>query len=167
MNVSIQEILTQAFGFLVLLFILKRLAWKPILELLETRRAKIASGLEEIEHSKQDLANLKVDYDKRLSLIEEEARAKLQEAIQEGKKMAREIQDSARNQAKELLLKTKEDIELEAAKARVTLRKEIVNLAFAATEKLVKEYGKFYPGYTTALIKAKLRILFFNLKNLF
>ena len=59
MDVSIQEILTQAFGFAVLLFILKRLAWKPILELLETRRNKIASGLDEIERAKQELANLK------------------------------------------------------------------------------------------------------------
>jgi glycosyltransferase involved in cell wall biosynthesis len=38
---------------------------------------------------------------------------------------------------------------------------------FKVTEKLVKEYGKFYPGYTTALIKAKLRILLFDFKNLF
>ena len=139
MNVSIQEILTQVAGFLVLLFILKKFAWKPILALLETRREKIASGFSEIERAKQELATLRNDYDKRLAQIEEEARAKLQEAIGEGKKLSREIQDSARGQAKELLEKTKSDIELEVAKARVILRKEIANLAFAATERLISE----------------------------
>ncbi len=139
MNVSIQEILTQAFGFIVLLFIMKRLAWKPILLLLDARRTKISSGLDDIERTKADIQALKIDYEKRLAHIEEEARVKIQESIQEGKKLAREVQDSARNQAKELLEKAKEDIEIETAKARVTLRKEIANLAFSATEHLIKE----------------------------
>ena len=139
MNVSIQEILTQAFGFAILLFILKRLAWKPMLDLLETRRTKIAHSFDEIEKAKQELATLRSDYEKRLSHIDEEARAKLQEVVQEGKKVAREMQDSARSQAKELLEKAKEDISLETAKARVALRREITSLAFAATERLIQE----------------------------
>ncbi len=139
MNVSIQEILTQALSFAILFWILKKLAWKPVLDLLETRRHKISSSFEEIEKTKAELSGLKTEYDRKLARIEEEARGKLQEMIQEGKKVSREIQDSARNQAKEILEKSKEDIELEAKKARVVLRKEMAALVFQATEKLVKE----------------------------
>ena len=110
-----------------------------MLDLLETRRTKIAHSFDEIEKAKQELATLRSDYEKRLSYIDEEARAKLQEVVQEGKKVAREMQDSARSQAKELLEKAKEDINLETAKARVALRREITSLAFAATERLIQE----------------------------
>jgi len=139
MNVSIQEILTQAFGFVILFFILKKYAWKPILELLETRRTKISSSFDEIESTKKELEQLKVDYTDRITHIEEESRSKLQAAVQEGKHVAREIQDSARKQAKEVLEKAKSDLELESAKARATLRKEMALLVSFATERLVKE----------------------------
>ena len=59
--------------------------------------------------------------------------------VQEGKRVSREIQDAARNQAKEILEKSKEDIELETKKARVILRKETAALVFKATERLLKE----------------------------
>lgn len=139
MNVSVQEILTQAFGFAVLFFILKKHAWKPVLALLDARRQKIASGFSEIEKTRAELTALKTEYDKRLVHIEEEARAKLEQVVLEGKKVAREIQDSARNQAKAILEKSKEDIELETAKARVTLQKEIAGLVSLATERIVHE----------------------------
>ncbi len=139
MNVSIQEILTQAFAFAILLFILKRLAWKPILELLDSRRNKIASEFSEIEQTKKALDQLKVDYEQKLAHIQEEMRAKLADAIQEGKKLSREIQETARGEAKEILDKAKEDIALEAAKAQVTLRKEMAGLVFQATEHLIHE----------------------------
>lgn len=139
MNVSIQEILTQAFGFAILFFILKKFAWKSVLELLDERRHRISSSFEEIEKTKSELANLKTEYDKKLAHIEEEARAKLEQVVQEGKKVAREIHDSARLQAKEILEKSKEDIQLETKKARVTLQKEMAGLVFHATERLIKE----------------------------
>ncbi|PIQ85512.1 MAG: ATP synthase F0 subunit B [Candidatus Omnitrophica bacterium CG11_big_fil_rev_8_21_14_0_20_45_26] len=139
MDVSIQEILTQAFGFAVLFWIMKKYAWKPILDLLESRRTKISSSFEEIDKTKKELETLQNNYTARLAHIEEESRVKIQAAIQDGKQMAREIQEQARTQAKDILDKAKQDIELEADKARVTLRKEIVDLVFAATEKVVHE----------------------------
>ena len=139
MNVSVQEILTQALAFAILLFILKKLAWKPVLQLLQDRRDKIASSFEEIEKTKAELASLKTEYDKKISYIEEEARAKLEAVVQDGKKLSREIQETARNQAKEILDKAKEDITLEAEKAQDTLRKEIAGIVSQATERLIHE----------------------------
>lgn len=139
MNLSIQEILTQALGFIILLWILKKLAWKPILELLESRRLKIETSFREIDQAREEITRLKADYDSRLHHIEEESRDKINEAIHEGKHIARDIQDQARNQAKEILEKAREDISLEVAKAQVALRKEIADLVFHATERVLGE----------------------------
>ena len=139
MSLSIQEILTQALAFVLLVWVLKRMAWKPLLKLLEERREKIRSGLEQIEQAMRDLEKLKRDYEHARAHIEDEARQKLQQAIDEGKRVARELQDQARREARSILDKAKEDIALEVAKAKVTLRNEIADLALRATERLIEE----------------------------
>ena len=138
-NINLKEVLVQLIAFVIVFLSLKKMAWKPVLGMLESRRAKIAQGFDDIEKTKHDLESLKTQYDEKLKRIEEEARVKIQDAIQEGKKLAKDVQETARNQAREILEKTKEDIKLETEKARVVLRKEIAELAYAATERLVKE----------------------------
>ena len=139
MNLSIQEILTQAGAFVLLVWVLKKMAWKPLLKLLDERRETIRKNFEEIEQTKKDLEALKVDYERSQARIEEDARQKIQLGIDEGKRIARELQEEARREARKILEKAKEDIQLEIAKAKVTLRSEIADLTLAATERLLEE----------------------------
>lgn len=139
MNLSVQEILTQAVAFILLVWVLKKMAWKPLLKLLDERREKIRTGFEEIERTKKELEQLKTDYERARAHIEDEARQKLQQAIDEGKHVARELQEGSRREARAVLEKAKEDISLEVAKAKVTLRNEIADLTLRATERLIQE----------------------------
>lgn len=139
MNLSIQEILTQAGAFILLVWVLKKMAWKPLLKLLDERREKIRSSFEEIEQTKKDVEKLKTDYERAQARIQDEARQKIQEGIDEGKRVAREVQEEARRGARGILEKAKEDIQLEIAKAKVTLRNEVADLTLAATERLLEE----------------------------
>ena len=139
MSLSLQEILTQALGFLLLVWFLKRIFWKPVLAMLETRRSGIEKAFRQIEDSKKEIEGLRLDYESRIARIEEEARAKLQGAIDEGRRIAREIQEKAREEAGEALLRSKENLGLEIAKARVELRREIAQLTLLTTEKLLRE----------------------------
>lgn len=139
MSLSLQEILTQALGFILLVWVLKRLFWKPVLASLEERRSGIARAFSQIESQKKEIEALRADYEARIQKIEEEARGKLQAAIDEGRKISREIQEKARDEAKQVLTRSKEDLSLEIAKARVELRREIAELALLAAEKLLKE----------------------------
>lgn len=139
MNLEIQQILTQAIGFLVLLFILKKIAWKPLLSLLDERREKISSEFQSIERTKSELSRLEQEYKARLAEIDAQARQKIQEAISEGQKIAVDVQEKAREEAKNILNKAKDNIELEIAKARVELRNQVVSLAIRAAEKIIKE----------------------------
>lgn len=137
MNLDIQQILTQIASFLILLFIMKRFAWKPILNILYERRQKIIEGLDEIQKSKDQLETIRKDYETRLHSIEDEARHKITLAIGEGKSIASQIQEDARKKAQELLQKTKENLALEIAKAKVELKDEIARLVIDTTEKVV------------------------------
>ncbi len=139
MNLEIQQLLTHALGFIILLWILKRLAWRPLLTLLEERKERIASEFRNIENSKAELARLEGEYRAKLAEIDTQARAKIQEAINEGQRMSMEIQEKARDEARKIIEKAKMNIDLEVARARMELKNEMANLAIRAAEKILQE----------------------------
>ena len=139
MNLSLQEIITQALGFLLLVWVMKRLFWKPLLASLEARRSRIEEAFRRIEDSKKEIEALRRDYETHLAKIEEEAHAKIQTAVDEGRRISREIQAKSREEAKEALLHSKENLALEIEKARIELRREIADLTLLTTEKLLRE----------------------------
>jgi F-type H+-transporting ATPase subunit b len=138
-NIIPGEVFVQLIAFLIVFFALKAAAWKPILKALESRREKIRTGLEDIEISKKEVESLKTTYQNQQARIEEEARAKLQDAVDEGRKVAKELQEKARLDARAVLDKAKEDIQLEAEKAKISLRNEIADLTVSATERLIQK----------------------------
>ena len=127
-------------AFFLLLLILKKFAWGSLLKLIDERRQKIASEFELIEQTQQELAKLKADYQKQIDRIEEEARAKIQQAVDQGRRVAAEVEEGARTHARETLEKSKEAIALEVAKARVELKEQVVDLAIQATHKVLQQH---------------------------
>ena len=138
MTQTIEELVVQVIGFLLLFAILKRIAWRPLLAMLDQRRTHIEEQLRQVAQSKAELAQLQADYSKRLIKIDEEARAKIQQAILEGKRIGIEVQEQARAQAQAIITKSKETIDLELAKAKVTLRDQLAAMTVEAVEQILK-----------------------------
>ena len=138
-SLSANEIVAQAISFLLLLTLLRIFAWKKLLKLLDDRRERIASEFKKIEDTQAAVDRMKSGYDKKLADIEAESRAKIQEAIAEGKKVSQEIRESARQEARAILDKAQENIENEVAKAKQELKEKVVELTLGTTEKLLKE----------------------------
>jgi F-type H+-transporting ATPase subunit b len=139
LQLDLQQILSQALSFLVLLFLLRRFAWGPLLRVLDARRASIARDLEQAAQSRAETAQLQAQLSERLGAIDQEARTKIQQAILEGKRVAIEVQEEARAQARGILAKAKETVELELDKARVTLRDQIAALTLEAVERILQQ----------------------------
>ncbi|MBI3990835.1 MAG: F0F1 ATP synthase subunit B [Candidatus Omnitrophica bacterium] len=139
LEISLQQILTQIAGFLIVLFILKIFAWKPLLAMLDQRKEKIENEFKKIEDTREEVEELKSRYDKELKEIEQTARHKIQESIKEAQRMGAEVQADAREEAKKILVKARENVELEIAQAKVQLRDEMATMVLAASEKLLRE----------------------------
>ena len=139
LQLDLQQIVSQALSFLLLVWVLKRFAWKPILRALDARRAQIEAGFREIADGKAQAQRLEQELAQRLGRLDDEARATLQQAILEGKRIALEIQEEARHQAQAILTKSQETIALELAKAKVALRNEIADLTVDAAERLLRQ----------------------------
>ena len=135
---DLQQIVAQVLGFLLLLWVLRRYAWGPLLGVLDARRARIEEALAAIQRRQQEMERLERDYRAKLAAIQEEARAKIQEAVLEGKRIAVEIQEQARAQGQALLAKSKDAVAMELAQARVTLRDQMAELTMEALERILR-----------------------------
>ncbi len=139
-NIGIlKEVAVQILGFAIVFFVLKKLAWTNLLGMIDQRREKIAADFQDIEKQKQGLVQLEKDYRARLENIEQEARTKIQEAANVGVQLARDIQDKARQDAQKLVDRAQAEIAQDIAKARQTMRVELVELSALMTEKVVRE----------------------------
>jgi len=136
---SANELFVQILNFLVLLFLLRLVGWKKVLAALEQRRNKIAADFEEIERKKQDMAQVKTDYETKLKEIDQMAKVKIQEAADEGQRVSEEIKREALKQSDKILAETKIQIKVEFDKAKVELKGQVVDLVIQATEQVIDE----------------------------
>jgi F-type H+-transporting ATPase subunit b len=138
MDIIPAQVFTQIVGFLLLLWLLRKFAWTPMLTGLDDRRKTIATAFSDIKATKDDLARLQGDYEARVQEIEKQARVRIQEGIAEGERIARGITDQARTDANAILSKAKENIASEVASARMQIRNEVANLALKTAEKVIR-----------------------------
>ena len=134
-----KQVITQILGFLLLVWLLRRFAWGPLLGLLEARRQKIAGEFQEAERRKAEADGLKARYESELKGIEAQARQKLMEAVAEGQKVAGEIKAQAQTEAQHRLERANDEIARENEKAKEILKQRIIMLAIGAAEKILRQ----------------------------
>lgn len=138
-NIIPGEVLVQLVAFLIVFFTLKALAWKPVLGVLEARRKTIKDSFDEIAAGRKEIEQMKAEYAEHLAKIEEEARVKIQDAVDEGRRISKELQEKARQESQSAFDKSKDNLALEVAKARVDLRREIASLSMSVAERILEE----------------------------
>src|SRR5262245_32746090 len=108
--IDIPQVVTQILGFLLMVWILRRYAWGPILGMLEARREKIAGEFKEADRLKAEARDLKAKFDAELKTIEAIARNRMTEAIAEGQRVAGEIKTQAQQDAAARLERAADEI---------------------------------------------------------
>ena len=137
--IDIKQVATQILGFLILLWGLRKWAWGPVLGMLEARRRKIAGEFEEVARRKAEALELKARYEQDLRGIDAQARARIQQAVTEGQKVAAEIKSQATADAQQRLSRAAEEIAHEREKAKGVLKEQIISLAVRAAEKILRQ----------------------------
>lgn len=139
MNLEASQVIIQIFGFLIMLWVLKKFGWKPVLKMLNDRKEKIQSEFDNIAMQKEEIKKITETYEMKLKGIETEARHKIQEGITKGRLIAAKIQDEALINAREIAAKSRTDIEKELDKARNQLKGDLVKMTIAISEKIIRE----------------------------
>lgn len=138
MKLQWQWILSQTIAFLILYWLLRKFAFSPIQQILREREEKVRKVIEEAEQQRAEMEKLRADYEYRLQRIEEEARAKFQEAMQQAYQVRDALLADAREQAERILQRAKEQIALEREKLMVELRDFVVDISIRIAEKVIE-----------------------------
>jgi F-type H+-transporting ATPase subunit b len=137
--VSINQLIWHIVAFILFAIVLYRMAWKPILGMIDARKDAIDRSFGEAEAKQAAAVKLQEEYELKLREIQEEATRRIQDAIKRGEEIAAEIKSGAEAEREKLLAKAAADVERAREIARAELRNEVVNLTFAVSEKLLKD----------------------------
>ena len=136
---SASQIFAQILSFLFLIFVMRIFVWKKFLKILDDRKVRIASELKSIDEARFEVAKVMGEYERKIGSIDSMAKAKIEEAIAEGERIAKEIVEKARFEAEKAGIGAREIIDIEIRKAREDLKKDIVDIAIAVAEKVIAE----------------------------
>jgi F-type H+-transporting ATPase subunit b len=129
----------QAVLFLALVFLLRKFAWKPILDSVNDREEGIKNALDSAEKAKLEMENLQADNQKLLKEARAERETMLKEARDIKNKMIEEAKDQAKEEANKLIQQAQASIETEKKAAIAELKSQVANLSIDIAEKVVRE----------------------------
>ena len=137
--IDFQLLVTHIVAFLIVLWLLRRFAWGPVLKLLDQRREKIRDEFADIESKHQEADRIRQEYESNLRNIEMESRQKIQEGVMAGNAAAGRIKERAQDERRLKLERADEEVQMLEDAAKETLRRRTVDLALRAAEKAIQE----------------------------
>ncbi len=129
----------QLLGFLALLFLLVKFAWKPMLATLAEREASIDGALKAAEAARSEMANLKAENEKLLQEARLERDVILKKAQEASVKMIEDAKTEATKQGAQLIETAKAVIETEKKAALTEVKNQVALLTLEVTEKLLRK----------------------------
>ena len=126
-------------SFFILLILLKKVAFPPILQGMKKREETIKQQLDEAQKTKKEAETLLDDYKRQLA----DARSEAQKIINEGKglgeSMRKEIIQKAQEESNQIVKRAQEEIELQKHKALMELQEKIADLSIMAASKVISK----------------------------
>ncbi len=136
---SIGLFIMQTILFVGLIFLLKKFAWKPILDAVNEREEGIKNALLSAENAKKEMQNLKSDNEKLLADARLERDAMIKEAREIKEKMVNDAKTEAQVAGQKMIEQAKASIESEKNAAMAELKAQVSTLSLDIAEKLLKE----------------------------
>ena len=125
--------------FLILLAVLWKFAWGPILAMVQDREDGIQGTLDQAAKERQEAAKLLAEHRDQMADARRQAQQMIAEGKEAGERVRQGIEEKARAEGDAMIERARESIEREKDAALDELRKESVDLALAAAAKLVQE----------------------------
>lgn len=132
-------LIAQILNFLVLVFVLAKFVYKPVLGIMEERKNKIASDLETAEKAKNDAEAVKAEYAAKLADARQEAQAIIENARKTAQAAHDKIMADTKAEQEQYVAAQKEVIATEKKKAMDEVRAQVISLSMIAAGKIVEQ----------------------------
>jgi len=133
-----KSLIVQVVNFVILLIVLQKFLYKPLLAKMEERTGAIKRSLDEAQAARADAVRQHEENAAQLRAAYAEAASIRDQALREAEEAGRKQLEAAQVQARKLVEDTKAQLDGEIRRAREELRRETTDLALAVAEKLVR-----------------------------
>jgi len=139
LEIDLKIIIVQIVTFLIGVFVLWKISWKPLMEILFKRKNDIARNIADSEKLKQETESLKVKYETMTEDLNKKAQELLAQATSSAEIQKQQIIDAAQNETKKIIESAKKQIENEREAVKTSLREEIMPIAISISEKILEK----------------------------
>jgi F-type H+-transporting ATPase subunit b len=139
LGVNLPLLVVFVVNFIILFVLLRLFLYKPVMKMLDERTKRTKEGMELAEATKKEYEQAKGEVQKQIEKGRQEAQAIIAQAMQVGERLKEESRQEATKQAQVIVDRTRAELETERDKIVGDLRREFVDIAISAAEKVIKE----------------------------
>ena len=137
-SVNIWQILISLANLLIMLLIIKKFLFKPVMKVMQARQEQVDKIYDDANEDRSAAADMKQEYEERLASAREEADGLVRNAVATAQRRGDAIVAEANSQASHLKQKAEEEIALEKKQMLLTVRSEISDMAVSIASKVVE-----------------------------
>ncbi len=126
-------------SFLLLVWLISKYAWKPLMKMMEDRRNFIETSLANAEKERQQAELIRQEYKEEMLKARQEAQEVISRATKVAEDQAAEIQAQARHEAEKLKTDALDQIAQERDKAVAEVKAQVADLSIAVAEKIIRQ----------------------------
>jgi F-type H+-transporting ATPase subunit b len=132
-------LLTQVVTFVILLVLLRFVAYKPLMRMLDERSKRVKDSLEQAEAVKAQSAKTEEELKSQLALASREGQERIERAIKAGEDIKQKAQADAKKEAEGLIVRARSEIQQERDEAIDGVRREFADLTVLAAGKVIEK----------------------------
>jgi len=139
LGISLPTLLTQVITFIILLVVLRFVAYKPIMRMLDERSRRIKESMDQAESIKAQTARTQEEVKKQLEEASREGQERIARALKAGEEVKQKAQEDAKKEAETLVNRARAEIQRERDDAITEVRREFADLTVLAAGKVIEK----------------------------
>jgi len=139
LGISIPTLITQVVTFIILLVVLRFVAYKPIMRMLDERSRRVKESMEQAESLKAQSVKAEEELKKQLEAASREGQERIARAVKAGEEVKQKAQEDAKKEAGNLITRARAEIQRERDDAITEVRREFADLTVLAAGKVIEK----------------------------
>ena len=136
---SLPALVSNLINFTILLIVLRLFLYKPVLRLLDERKARIQEGLERAEQAAAAASASEVEARAAIEAAQQQGREFVTQAQEGAARLRAELEERARADANQIVTRAREEVQIERDQAIELLRREFADLTITAAERVTRQ----------------------------
>jgi F-type H+-transporting ATPase subunit b len=137
LGINLTDFLWHTFNFIVLIFLLSRILYKPIVGMLDERQRRVRESMEQAERVRAESERAEQDREAMLADTRRQIQEMLAQATQMAERIQSEAREDAQRRAQQLIERAQLEAQAERAQSMAELRREVASLAVQAAERVI------------------------------